>query len=68
MPQQRNTIEFIDFFRMILSVDLTEGVTVTGRTRDGTEVELGLTAEALAKLEAFIARANLEQAKRQPSH
>ena len=41
---------------------------IAGRSSDDRVIEILLSAEALTKLEAFIAQANLEIAKHQPRH
>lgn len=41
---------------------------IIGRGDDNREIEILLSGEALTKLKALIAKANLEQAKHQPMH
>jgi hypothetical protein len=51
---------------MVVGTDPADGAVLTGKGFDGHPIELHLTPVALAKLEAFLAQANMEQAKRRP--
>jgi len=68
MSDRALKIELADFNQIEVFADPNEGVVITGRDFDGAKIELHLTAGALLKLETFLTRANLEQAKRQSSH
>jgi len=64
----RQRLELVKIIRMVVGENPGEGALFTGHTADAQAVDVYLTPEALATLEAFLARANQEQAKRQPSH
>jgi hypothetical protein len=64
----RQTFELVDFIRMDVGEDPAKGAILTGRTEDAQSIDLHLTPAAVARLETFLVRANMEQPKRQPSH
>lgn len=68
MTNQPLKIELVSFSRMEVSANPNDGVVITGQGFGGRAIELHLTAGALLQLEAFLTKANLEQAKHQPSH
>ncbi|TCR65658.1 hypothetical protein [Bosea sp. BK604] len=68
MKESPTRLEIVDFSEMALSADPLEGAVIAGRGADGKPIELYLSGHALARLEAFLARANLEQAKHHSSH
>ncbi|WP_439498263.1 hypothetical protein [Bosea sp. (in: a-proteobacteria)] len=58
-------IEVTDVKQIVVSADPTEGAIVTLTTNSRQDIDLRLSPFALAKLEAFLVRANAEQIKHQ---
>lgn len=59
-------LEVIDVKQMMVSADPLEGAIITLEIVGEQRVDMHLSPHALAKLEAFLARANVEQAKHVP--
>ncbi|TCR65668.1 hypothetical protein [Bosea sp. BK604] len=59
-------LEVIDVKQMMVSADPSEGAVITVEIVGEQLVDIHLSPHALAKLEAFLARANVEQAKHVP--
>lgn len=57
-----------DIHHLAITTEPGGAALITGRSLDDRVIEILLSAEALTKLEAFIAQANLEIAKHQPRH
>lgn len=59
-------LEVLDVKQMVVSSDPAAGAVITLQIAGERIVDLHLPPHALAKLEAFLAKANMEQAKHQP--
>lgn len=64
----RLDLEIVDVKQMIIGTDPAEGVIVTVELVGERKIDMHLSPYALSKLEAFLVRANAEQAKHQPIH
>jgi hypothetical protein len=69
MDKQATTrVELFQITQLEISTDPGDDTIIIGKGFDGNRIEVCLTSSALIKLETFLAQANIEQAKRQPSH
>lgn len=67
MARKTASYEVLDTAELVVSADASEGALISLECFGGTRVRLVFAPLQLAKLEALLARANLEQAKLQPS-
>ncbi|MBW4656620.1 MAG: hypothetical protein KME20_26785 [Kaiparowitsia implicata GSE-PSE-MK54-09C] len=69
MPKKPSRVIVVtDINQIMVSSDPSEGALINLEIPDEANLELRLPASALAKLEAMLASANLEQAKFQKMH
>ncbi|QEL25385.1 hypothetical protein FQV39_24430 [Bosea sp. F3-2] len=61
-------IEVVDISRLEVTAEPGGPARLTCRGIDGRPIEIHLAPEAMTKLEAFLAQANLEQAKLHKMH
>ncbi len=67
MPHDPSRVFLVSDIRDVsISEDASEGAMIGLKVREGVDVEIWMSAETLAKLQAMLTRADIEHAKLQP--